>query len=301
MRLLLLLQERELALQKAVDSNDTNLIYLALLHLERSVKSDEEFHRLIFKHPNAVKLMTVYLRAKGGAKAEKQLQALYYYPGNYLEAGNMAVGIAYQQPDLTVRRERLKLAVEMFQQSKELAFHAKATDEQIELLQEQERLETATGHNCFVDTSVSDTIHNLVCLAAENPSCLRSAAHIKKNFRVPDKRFWHLQVRAMAETGQWDNLASLASERKQPIGFRPFAEACHRHGNLTEAERYCAKITQVEDRYECLARMQMWQAAADVAFKMKDGEKLESIKMQCQDVELKTRIAEMAAQLGLSI
>ena len=33
-RLLLLLQERELALQKAVDSNDTNLIYLALLHLE---------------------------------------------------------------------------------------------------------------------------------------------------------------------------------------------------------------------------------------------------------------------------
>ena len=47
--------------------------------------------------------------------------------------------------------------------------------------------------------------------------------------------------------------------------------------------------------------MQMWQAAADVAFKLKDGEKLESIKMQCQDPELKTRIAEMAAQLGLSI
>ena len=282
-------------------SADTNLMYLALLHLERSIKSEEEFHRLIFKHPRAVMLMTIYYKNRGGAKAEKQLQALYYFPGNHLEAGNMAVGIAYQQPTLSDRRDRLKIAVEMYQQSKDLAFHAKCTDEQIELLVEQERLETAYGHACFVDTSVSDTIHNLVCLAADNPACLRSAANIQKKFKVPEKRFCHLKVRAMAETGQWEALAALAAERKPPSGFRPFAEASFKHGNAAEAERYIARIPQMDERFDCLVRMKMWKPAAELAFKLKDAEKLESVMSLCSDQELKGRIQEMAGHLGLSM
>ena len=213
----------------------------------------------------------------------------------------MAVGIAYQQQALSERRERLKIATEMYQQSKDLAFHAKCTDEQIELLQEQERLETMYGHECFVDTSVSDTIHNLVCLAADNPACLRSAANIQKKFKVPDKRFCHLKVRAMAETGQWEALAALSGERKPPSGFRPFAEAAFKHGNVAEAQKYIARMKEADDRFECLVHMKMWKPAAELAFKLKDTDKLESVMSQCSDAELKSRIQEMGAHLGLSM
>ena len=145
---------------------------------------------MIFKHPNAVKLMTVYLRAKGGVKAEKQLQALYYYPGNHLEAETCSwYCLPAARLDNAARAPQT--GGDMFQQSKELAFHAKATDEQIELLQEQERLEVATSHNCFVDTSVSDDTQSL-CLAAEN--------HLVSVLRRISKEFSR-QTSALASTG----------------------------------------------------------------------------------------------------
>ena len=39
------------ALEKAIASEDTDLIYLVLIHLERSNKSLETFYRLIYKYP----------------------------------------------------------------------------------------------------------------------------------------------------------------------------------------------------------------------------------------------------------
>jgi hypothetical protein len=111
--LLMSLGEHEAALQKAIASGDTDLMYLALLHLERTVQNEDEFHRLIFTYPMAVSLLIVYYKSKQGPKGERQLQNLYYYPGRHLEAGNMAIGIAYTQEKLDDRRDRMKIALEM--------------------------------------------------------------------------------------------------------------------------------------------------------------------------------------------
>jgi hypothetical protein len=292
------LGEHELALQKAIASGDTDLMYLALLHLERTVQNEDEFHKLIFNYPMAVSLLIVYYKSKQGQKGERQLQNLYYYPGRHLEAGNMAIGIAYTQQKLADRRDRMKIALEMYQQSKDLTFQAKATEEQLALLTEQQKLEEDTGHPCFVDTSVSDTIYNLVCLATDNQSYLKNAAKIQKTFKVPEKRYYHLKVKAMAETGQWKHLHEFSQERKPPIGFRPFAEACLRQKQMQEAERYISKISKDEEKYRIYRKVGMWQKAVDIAFKMKDSNKLIEIHGQAKDAAVKSRVEQMLDQLS---
>jgi hypothetical protein len=187
----------------------------------------------------------------------------------------------------------------MYQQSKDLVFQAKATEEQIELLQEQQRLEEFTTHACFVDTSVSDTIYNLVCLAADDPGTyLKQSNNFQRKFKVPEKRFYHLKVKAMAETQQWKHLYELSLERKQPIGFKPFAEACLREGNPLEAERYITRIPQFEERFDMFLANSNWQQAAEVASKMKDLDRMQQLRMVCTDAAVSVQIDQMMQQLS---
>jgi hypothetical protein len=161
------------------------------------------------------------------------------------------------------------------------------------LLTEQQKLEKLTGHPCFVDTSVSDTIYNLVCLATDNQSYLKSALKIQKTFKVPEKRYYHLKVKAMAETGQWKHLHEFSQEKKPPIGFRPFAEACLRQKQMQEAERYISKISKDEEKYKIYCKVGMWQKAVDIAFKLKDHNKLVEIHTQTKDASVKSRVEGM--------
>lgn len=74
----------------------------------------------------------------------------------------------------------------------------------------------------FVDLSVSETLHNLTVLASTHPkekaNLLGELGKIQKQFKVPDKRFWHVKVRALAMSHQWDELRRFANEKKSPIG-----------------------------------------------------------------------------------
>jgi vacuolar protein sorting-associated protein 16 len=74
----------------------------------------------------------------------------------------------------------------------------------------------------FVDLSVSETLHNLTVLASTHPTekanLLNELTKIQKQFKVPDKRFWHVKVRALAMSQQWDELRRFANEKKSPIG-----------------------------------------------------------------------------------
>jgi hypothetical protein len=58
------MQEEELALQKAINSEDTDLIYLTLIHLERSHPQIDAFYRLVHSHPEAANLLKIYYRNK---------------------------------------------------------------------------------------------------------------------------------------------------------------------------------------------------------------------------------------------
>lgn len=41
---------------------------------------------------------------------------------------------------------------------------------------------------------------------------------------MPDKRFWYIKIKALAASGQWEQLRQFANEKKSPVGYKPFAQ-----------------------------------------------------------------------------
>jgi len=126
--LLLSMQEDALALHKAVCSEDTDLIYLVVIHLEKIVTSNsgadsagnkhslEGFFRLVFSYPEALNLLKVYYKSKStSAERASTLNALYYYSRNYLEAGLDTV--QQGQNHASSRVQLLRDALTLFGQS----------------------------------------------------------------------------------------------------------------------------------------------------------------------------------------
>ncbi|CAM9451824.1 unnamed protein product [Discosporangium mesarthrocarpum] len=285
------MEQNELALKKAIASGDDNLVYLVLMHLEKeglggSGMGKEAFYKMVYAFPEAVNLLKAYYRQRAGYAERRRLHDLCEWRGNHLEAGTLAVRQAFLQERLEARLEGLKEAENLFGRKKELSFQQAATRDQIELLEIQRDLEQKTGLPVFIDLSVSETIYHLISIAATQPaggavdggSLMGEAAQLQKRLRVPDKRFWHLKIKALASSGQWDALRSFCAERKSPVGYKPFAVACMRHGQpARETEQYIDKVQQAEDRYDLYIEMGLWEKAAETATRLKDPRRIAEV------------------------
>eukprot|EP01036_Dinobryon_divergens_P023470 gene23470-31820_t len=88
--LLLKMNEDELALQKAINSEDTDLIYYTLICLEARAQNNpqtEYFHKLVHIHPEAANLLKIYYRSKVLVNDRSTLHNLIMHSKNYFEAG----------------------------------------------------------------------------------------------------------------------------------------------------------------------------------------------------------------------
>ncbi len=75
-------------------------------------------------------------------------------------------------------------------QTREHGFQARAAGEWARLRRLQADLEAETGHACFLGLSLAATLRQ--CIRLGNG---RAAARVRADFRVPDRRFWHLKAR----------------------------------------------------------------------------------------------------------
>ena len=88
-------------------------------------------------------------------------------------------------------------------------------------------------------------------------------------FKVPAKRYWRLKVRALADAENWDMLTVLG-EKKSPIGYSPFVEACMLNHNSREAAGYLEKISDARERLECAMKWRLFEGAIQAATKLRD-------------------------------
>lgn len=51
-----------------------------------------------------------------------------------------------------------------------------------------------------------------------------------------------MKIGALAEGGFWDVLFAFANEKKSPVGYRPFVEACLKFEKKEEGARYLSKV-----------------------------------------------------------
>ncbi|KAK4398216.1 protein VACUOLELESS1 [Sesamum angolense] len=172
---------------------------------------------------------------------------------------------------------RIKLiekAHNLFTETKEHMFESKAAEEHAKLLRIQHELEVTTKQAIFVDSSISDTIRTCIVLGNN-----RAANKVKTEFKVSEKRWYWLKVFALATIRDWDALEKFSKEKRPPIGYRPFVEACVDAGEKDQALKYIPKLADPRERAEAYAKIGMAKEAADAASQAKDGELLGRLKL----------------------
>ncbi|RCH85747.1 hypothetical protein CU098_002029, partial [Rhizopus stolonifer] len=174
--LLISMQEDETALIKAIESGDTDLVYLVIFHLKRKLPLGE-FFRMINNKPMACNLLEVYCKEQD----TELLKDFYYQDDRRVDSANIVLSEGFNEMDIAERMKKLKIAGKIYNEHRELAFEAKAVDEAIRLLQFQLILEKDTQQS-FTGLSTSETIYKCTTLGQHN-----KASKIKTDFKIPDK------------------------------------------------------------------------------------------------------------------
>lgn len=271
--------EEDRALVKATESGDTDLVYLVIFHIWHR-KPSLDFFSMIQAKSLARDLFITYARnydrefLKDFYLSAGQLQELaallWRESWEHTKSPLAQKGSPFQGP-------RLKLidqAHRLFAETKEHAFESKAAEEHAKLLRLQHELEATTKQAIFVDSSVSDTIRTCIVLGNH-----RAAQKIRAEFKVSEKRWYWLKVFALATIRDWDALEKFSKEKKPPIGYKPFVEACIDAEDNNEALKYIGKLADPHERAEAYARIGMAKEAAEAASQAKDGELLGRLKL----------------------
>jgi len=308
--LLLQMNEEALALEKAIASEDTDLIYYTLIRLEERIvqargNSVDYFYRIIHNHPEAANLLKLYQQNKVTADDRTSLHRLLVYSKNYQEAGIAAVNQAFQQRTPATKVQFLREGSNLYAQAKECAFFKAITDDELELMEVQRNLEMRlqlANRTQFINLTVMETLEKLIYLALDDELELRTSdaevSKIVKRFRVSEKALWHLKIRCYSERGNWEMLDRLAMEKKSPIGYIPFARACIEYDlPVPEIEHYVEKINNLEDKYNLFMELRSFRKAVDVAAKLRDPDRLTDIGRACNDQALERYIHEVLAKL----
>lgn len=109
-------------------------------------------------------------------------------------------------------------AAKFFGEHKDRSFESKSADEAARLLALQIQFERELDHKfVFAGLPLSDTIYRLLVEGLN-----KRAERLRADFKVPDKRWWWLKLKALAAIQSWDALEAFAKSKKSPIGYEPF-------------------------------------------------------------------------------
>lgn len=330
--LLLQMEEDQIALDKAIESGDTDLIFSVLLHLRKKLPL-AAFFRAINNRPVAVALVESSARSQD----EDLLKDLYYQDDRRLDSANLYLRGSLRQKDLQSTIDKLKIGQKILQDSKEYGLEHKAFEEAARLLKLQDGLSRDISER-FVGLSVNQTIFNLTRLGYSS-----RAKKVQSEFKVQEKTYWWLRLRALVAKRDWGELEEMAKNRRSPIGWevrlhsrskslypcpisfpvqpktpstrvlsepsspqatptltshQPFFTEILSAGNPKLAASFIPKCTNlsVAERIEMWVKCGILIKAGEEAFRAKDGASLEMLRAKVSGQTL-TEIERMIARL----
>ncbi|KAI0816380.1 vacuolar protein sorting-associated protein [Xylaria sp. FL0064] len=262
--LLLSMEEDEIALDKAIESSDSDLIFFVLLQLKKKLPL-ASFFRVINSRPAATALVESSAMLEGD---NTLLKDLYYQDDRRIDGAGVFIREALQQPDARTSGDKLALAAKLLSDSRENNFELVALKEAATLLRMQEALDRDLADS-FKGLSVNETLYKLIHLGYSN-----KAKRIQSEFKVPEKVTWWIRLRALVAKRDWNEIEEIAKNRKSPIGWEPFFNLILQAGNARLAAIFIPKCTNLEPgaaitMYEkCGMRVK----AAEEAVKAKDAD-----------------------------
>ncbi|KAA1472557.1 vacuolar assembling/sorting protein VPS16 [Dentipellis sp. KUC8613] len=291
--LLLSMKEDRLALRKAVDSGDTDLVYHVLLHLYNRLPLGE-FFRLIEDGGESLapasKLLQVYAREQN----REMLRDFYYSDDRRVESAVLSLEEASRMQDPTAKITSVKAAQKFFSEDKDRSFEAKMMDDYGRLLAFQQQLEKETDNKIpFFGLSVNDTITK--CLVN---GMAKKADKLKSDFKVPDKRFWYLKLHALTSTRDFEGLEAFSQSKRgrSPIGFEAFVRHLVEKGHQKEASSYVARC-DAHKRVDLYVECGEWRMAGKECKERGDKAKLEQLKQSCPNSLIARELEAIAATM----
>ncbi|TIB67270.1 hypothetical protein E3P77_01671 [Wallemia ichthyophaga] len=227
------MKEDRLALLKAIESSDPDLIIDVLLHLRSRLTLGDFFKVLedggsIYQPAKA--LLVVYAKELD----RDMLRDFYFQDDRRVESAKLDLAEA-EQLDGDAKIGKVRSAMRFFSEEKKSAFESRACDEYQRLL-----------HLTNGATSVNDAIRDL--LGRED---IKGAEKIKSTSLVVlldeptetryNNRWWYLRMHCIVEKRNYTALEQLASGKKSPIGYEPFVKALKKAGNKKLAVEYIRK------------------------------------------------------------
>ncbi|GAB2222949.1 hypothetical protein Droror1_Dr00017081 [Drosera rotundifolia] len=299
--LLLSIGEEDIALTKAIESGDTDLVYMVLFHIWHK-RPYLEFLGTLHARPLAQDLLIAYAQCykhdflkqifTTTGQSEEVAFVLWKESWELSKNPMASKGAPLHTPRLKLVEDARKL----FAESKEHNFESKAAEEHAKLLRFQHELEVKTKQAIFVDSSISDTIRT--CIVIGNH---KDALRVKTEFKVSEKRWYWLKVFALATIGDWNGLEKFSKEKRPPIGYKPFVEACIEHDEKNEALKYIPKLSNPREKAEAYARIGMANEAAEAASQAKDSELLGRLRMSfSQNAAASSIFDALRDKLGVS-
>ncbi|XP_030682364.1 vacuolar protein sorting-associated protein 16 homolog isoform X4 [Nomascus leucogenys] len=267
--LLLKMKRSKLALSKAIESGDTDLVFTVLLHLKNELNRGD-FFMTLRNQPTALSLYRQFCKHQ----ELETLKDLYNQDDNHQELGSFHIRASYAAEErIEGRVAALQTAADAFYKAKN-EFAAKATEDQMRLLRLQRRLEDELGGQ-FLDLSLHDTVTTLI-LGGHN----KRAEQLARDFRIPDKRLWWLKLTALADLEDWEELEKFSKSKKSPIGYLPFVEICMKQHNKYEAKKYASRVGP-EQKVKALLLVGDVAQAADVAIEHRNEAELSLVLSHC--------------------
>ncbi|KAG9253776.1 vacuolar sorting protein [Emericellopsis atlantica] len=262
--LLLDMEEDELALDKAVESGDTDLILSVLLQLKKKLPL-ASFFRTINSRPAATALVEASALREGD---NTLLKDLYYQDDRRVDGANVFIRESLQQPDARTAVDKMALAAKLLSDSRETSFEVHALKEATTLLRMQDSLDRDLS-DTFTGLSVNETMFKLMRLGYNG-----RAKKIQSEFKVPEKVAWWIRLRALVAKRDWNEIEDISKSRNSPIGWQPFYNLTLQAGNPRLAAVFIPKCTGLEpgETIEMYEKCGMRIKAAEEAVKQKNQE-----------------------------
>ncbi|XP_005518015.1 PREDICTED: vacuolar protein sorting-associated protein 16 homolog [Pseudopodoces humilis] len=266
--LLLKMKRSKLALGKAIESGDTDLVYTVVLHLKNELNRGT-FFMTLQNQPVALSLYRQFCRHQ----ERETLKDLYNQDDNHQELGNFHVHSAYCERRIEGRVAALQNALDEFYKAKN-DFAAKATEEQIKLLRLQRHLQEELDKP-YLELSLHDTVSTLILDGHH-----KRAEQLCRDFRIPDKRYWWLKINALATRGDWEEVEKFSKSKKSPIGYLPFVEVAVKHHNRYEARKYAPRVPP-EQRVKAFVLVGDLEQAAEAAIERRNEAEMSLVLARC--------------------
>ncbi len=269
--LLLAMEEDDLALDKAIQSLDTDLIFFVLLQLKKKLPL-ASFFRLLTNRP----LATALVESSAKGQDSELLKDLYYQDDRRLDGANLLFREALSQSLLQPKLDKIKLAQKLLQDSKDATsvLYTKSHTEVSQLLKLQDALDRDLPFKT-TGISLNQTLYQLI-----KAGYGKRAHKIQADFKVPEKTYWWLRLRALVAKRDWGELEEVSKVRKSPIGWEPFFNEVLGAGNTKLAAMFVSKCTglSAQERSEMFVKCGQVVKAGEELLRVKDIGGLEGLR-----------------------